>query len=331
MQSDKNTKRIIELYFGKSFSNYSRILFGRWLRSNHDALYKTELLEEEWNQSPSVVTDATRRDWELLHKLLSREQTRKKYFIFNTKWMRYAALIVMLLVPSSIIYWLVDQSASARYAELTEVFVPFGERRMVTLPDGSEVWLNAGSLLIYPKDYENSASRIVYLTGEASFSVYKNPEKPFIVKTTYFDVQALGTVFTVESYPEDSCTLATLEEGRVQVTVKGEGQRSSILKPDQQLVYWHQTNEVKILSVDASLYKMERSGYLIFENSPFSRIIASLERKFNVTMHYNSQKYAVEYYNVKFAPDESLDQVLEVLHQLIGINYKRKGDVVFIN
>lgn len=58
---------------------------------------------------------------------------------------------------------------------------------------------------------------IVYLTGEASFSVYKNPEKPFIVKTTYFDVQALGTVFTVESYPEDSCTLATLEEGRVQV------------------------------------------------------------------------------------------------------------------
>lgn len=142
----------------KVFRTTAEYYFGRWLRSNHDALYKTELLEEEWNQSPSVVTDATRRDWELLRQLLSREQTRKKYFIFYTKWMRYAAVIVVLLVLSATAYWLVNQSASARYAELTEVFVPFGERRMVTLPDGSEVWLNAGSLLIYPKDYENSTS-----------------------------------------------------------------------------------------------------------------------------------------------------------------------------
>ena len=125
--------------------------------------------------------------------------------------------------------------------------------------------------------------------------------------------------------------MATLEEGSVQVSVKGESHKPSILKPDQQLVYSHHANTVNILDVDASLYKMERSGYLIFENATFSRVVASLERKFNVTIHYNSQKYAAECYNVKFAPNESLEDVLDVLHQLIGIHYKIKGNVVFIN
>ena len=57
----------------------------------------------------------------------------------------------------------------------------------------------------------------------------------------------------------------------------------------------------------------------------------ALERKFNVTIHYNSQKYADEYYNVKFAPHETLEDVLAVLQQLIGIRFKIKGNVVFIN
>ena len=84
-------------------------------------------------------------------------------------------------------------------------------------------------------------------------------------------------------------------------------------------------------SIDASLYNMERNGYLIFENISFSRLMASLERKFNVTIHYNSQKFAGEYYNVKFSPDEKLEDVLNILQQLIGIHYKIKGKVVFIN
>ena len=62
-----------------------------------------------------------------------------------------------------------------------------------------------------------------------------------------------------------------------------------------------------------------------------NRLMASLERKFNVTIHYNSQKFAEEYYNVKFSPDEKLEDVLNILQQLVGIHYKIKGNVVFIN
>lgn len=161
--------------------------------------------------------------------------------------------------------------------------------------------------------------------------VRKNREKPFIVKTTYLDIQALGTVFTVASYPGDSCTSTILEEGSVKVDVKTGDHQPAILKPNERLVYSHAAHTVTVQSVDALLYKMERSGYLIYENVSFSHLMASLERKFNVTIHYNSQKYADEYYNVKFAPHETLEDVLTVLQQLIGIHFKIKGNVVFIN
>ena len=151
------------------------------------------------------------------------------------------------------------------------------------------------------------------------------------MKKTYLDVQALGTVFTVASYPADSCTSTILEEGSVKVDVKAGEHLPAILKPNERLVYSHAAHTVTVRPVDALLYKMERSGYLIYENVSFSHLMASLERKFNVTIHYNSQKYADEYYNVKFAPHETLEDVLAVLQQLIGIRFKIKGNVVFIN
>ena len=125
--------------------------------------------------------------------------------------------------------------------------------------------------------------------------------------------------------------MATLEEGSVLVSVNEEGIEPTVLKPDQQLVYSHTSYTVKVHAVDASLYNMERDGYVIFENVPFNRLMASLERKFNVKVHYNSQKYAGEYYNVKFSPDETIEDVLNVLRQLVGIRYTIKGNVVIIN
>ena len=256
---------------------------------------------------------------------------RERSVPFYRQWLKYAAVIVLMMMTAGTTYWATDRFKPVRYVEMAQVFVPYGESEQVVLPDGSKVWVDAGTLLVYPKDFTDTDTRTVYLTGQASFSVRKNPEQPFVVKTTYLDVQALGTVFTVEAYPGDSCSMATLEEGSVLVSVRNEDIQPTVLKPDQQLVYSHSEHTVMVHSIDASLYNMERNGYLIFENTSFSRLMASLERKFNVTIHYNSQKFAGEYYNVKFSPDEKLEDVLNILQQLIGIHYKIKGKVVFIN
>ena len=332
MEENNKTKQLMQLYFGKHFSRYGRILFGRWLKADDGKIQKKEMLQELWEESRSEVTASTYNDWAALQKhLIVTPITRKRLLPLSRQLLKYAAIIVLMLMTAGTTYWASNHFKPVRHVEMAQIFVPYGERKEVRLPDGSKVWVDAGSLLVYPKDFTDMDTRTVYLTGEASFSVHKNQEQPFIVKTTYLNVQALGTVFTVEAYPNDSCSTATLEEGSVLVSVKEEGIQSTILKPDQQLIYSHTAHTVMVQSVDASLYQMERSGYLIFENTSFNRLVASLERKFNVTIHYNSQKYASEYYNVKFSPDETLDDVLNILQQLVGIRYKIKGNVVFIN
>lgn len=332
MEENNNTKQLMRLYFGKHFSQYGCILFGRWLKADDEKSQKEEMLQKLWEESGSEVTASTYNDWEVLQKQLFASPVIRKHSIpLYRQLLKYTAIIVLMLMTAGATYWATDRFKPIRHVEMAQIFVPYGERKEVKLPDGSKVWVDAGSLLVYPKDFTDTDTRTVYLTGEASFSVHKNQEQPFIVKTTYLDVQALGTVFTVEAYPNDSCSTATLEEGSVLVSVKEEGIQPTILKPDQQLIYSHTAHTVMVQSVDASLYQMERSGYLIFENTSFNCLITSLERKFNVTIHYNSQKYASEYYNVKFSPDETLDDVLTILKQLVGIRYKIKGNVVFIN
>ncbi len=331
MEENNKIKQLMQLYFGKHFSRYGRILFGRWLKADDAKTEKEEMLQDLWKKSQLEVTDSTHSDWKALQRHLSVLPVRERSVPFYRQWLKYAAVIVLMIMTAGTTYWATDRFKPVRHVEMAQVFVPYGESEQVVLPDGSKVWVDAGTLLVYPKDFTDTDTRTVYLTGQASFSVRKNPEQPFVVKTTYLDVQALGTVFTVEAYPGDSCSMATLEEGSVLVSVRNEDIQPTVLKPDQQLVYSHSEHTVMVHSIDASLYNMERNGYLIFENTSFSRLMASLERKFNVTIHYNSQKFAGEYYNVKFSPDEKLEDVLNILQQLIGIHYKIKGKVVFIN
>lgn len=328
---ENNSQNIIHSYFGKHLSKRARYLFGRWLRRKEDAPLKENLLLELWQQSPAEVTDETHNDWEKLQNHIYLLPDTNKIIPFYRNLLKYAAVIGLMFMISSTTYYLTNRAATKKHIEMAEFFVPFGESKMITLPDSSNVWVDAGSMLVYPLDFTHMDTRSVYLTGKASFTVKKNPEKPFIVKTTYMNVEALGTVFTVKSYPSEIYTEATLEKGSVRVDIKGQPLLSSILKPNQQLVYSHKDNNIHIHTVDATLYGMEREGYLIFENASFSQLITAIERKFNVVIQCNSQKYMKESYNVKFAPDETLEDLLNVLQQLNGLHYKIKKNVVFIN
>lgn len=327
---ENTTQHILNTYFGKHFSKAGRSLFGRWLRADGDAGRKEELLLELWKQSPAAITEETNTDWNNLQKHLYTIPTVNGPAPFG-QWLKYAAVVGLMLLTASATYWLTTRSVSPKHMEMAEFFVPYGESRMLTLPDSSKVWVDAGSMLVYPKDFSEVNTRSVYLTGKASFTVKKDPEKPFIVKTTYLDVEALGTVFTVKSYPSDIYTEATLEKGSVRVDIKENNILPSVLKPNEQLVYSHQKGTIEILTVDAALYGMERDGYLIFDNVSFVQLVEALERKFNVVVQYNAQKYEDQFYNVKFAPDETLEDALGVLQELTGLNYKIKKNVVIIN
>ena len=296
-----------------------RAVFGKWLRAQQNQAEKEDALHQYWDESAGEISSDTWNEWNRLQERMGLSFYRGKRI--RMRWMRYAAAIAIFVMTAGGTYWTTRQLTLRQSTEMCETFVPYGETCELVLPDSSRVWVNAGSTLVYPSDFSQMDSRTVYLTGEASFHVSKNKKKPFIVKTAGLDVQALGTVFTVKSYAGEDFTEATLEEGSVKVSLKEGAEESYVLQPSEQLVFSHTDKSVRMNRVDLSLFRMARKGYLIFEDVTFEQMILTLEKKYGVTFQYNATRYGTDLYNVKFGPDEKIEDVMEILHQLIGIQY----------
>ena len=185
--------------------------------------------------------------------------------------------------------------------------------------------------MLYSARFEGN-KRSIYLNGEASFKVAKDPDKPFIVKTGHMEVEALGTLFNVEAYSDSKLTIATLEEGKVRVTTDQASDKPIILCPNEQIIYNSQFGIVSREEVDAARVLQWKHGYLTFQGSSFDHIVKTIERRFDVTINYETNKFAERSFTMKFRPDEGLIQVLDILKEMVnGLHYRVKDNVIYIN
>ena len=119
-----------------------------------------------------------------------------------------------------------------------------GVRSQLTLPDGTEVHLNIGSMLVYPSQYDKNERR-VQLSGEAYFKVAHHAEQPFVVSVAddKVNVRVLGTQFNLQAYEKDGLVQTTLIEGSVQMGIQGK-KETIILTPSDRVTYNTLTNRL---------------------------------------------------------------------------------------
>lgn len=315
-------------FFENNVSKKTFYVFSRWFRLDDDVINKNEAMVDLWETSPSNVTEDTLEDLSLIKKRLSSTNTNintPQHSSINRILSYVASIILVIAISVSLTYYLF----LPKQLEYTQLSVSYGESKKITLSDGTIVAVNAGSTLIYPKEF-TSKTRTVFLSGEANFSIAKNKRKPFIVKTKHIDVKALGTKFTIQCYPNDKSTKATLIEGSVQVNTDFDKLHSHILKPNDQLTFSHLDNKVTVLDVDARKLATWEDGYLIFQGASFDDIAQTIERKYNVVLNYDEGKLNQQSYYVKFNPDESLKDVMEILTILINkSSYKINNSTVY--
>lgn len=320
-------KNIIQTFFDKKVSKNTLALFAKWFRLDTYTVEKEEAMEVIWENSPSVVDKQILDDLAKI-KLQINQKTLPKDRVWLRRALPYAAAISIIVLST---FFLTYKFAVPAPLEYTQLSVSYGEGKKITLPDGTLVVVNAGSTLIYPKDF-TSDTRTVFLSGEANFDIAKNPEKPFIVKTKYIDVQALGTQFHVQAYPNSRQTKVSLIEGKVKVETEENKERSYILKPNTQLIYSHNDDKISIIDVDAERFASWQDGYLIFQDASFEDIVQAIERKYKVAINYNGRGMNDHYYHVKFNPDDSLNEVLETLTILVHKSkYEIRGNTVYFH
>ena len=144
--------------------------------------------------------------------------------------------------------------------------VPEGGEYRVVLSDGTKVWINSGSELTFPMNFEKG-ERVVELKGEAYFDVTKSKEWPFIVRTCRSSVKVLGTSFNVCSYEEDALEQVTLEQGGVEVKHHDE---TYLLHPGEQFELDTTNEEVEVKPVNVKLYTSWIDGMFRFHNMLYS-------------------------------------------------------------
>ena len=198
-----------------------------------------------------------------------------------------------------------------------QLIVPYGNRCKVTLSDNSVVWLNAGSQLIYPTKFSNHR-REVALEGEAFFEVSKNKDLPFVVKTSKIEIKVFGTKFNVIDFPDENTIQTVLSEGSVTVCRNDLGiiKKEVKLEPDQMALFDKTTQEIKISNVDANYYTLWTHGLLKFDDLEMCRVIKSLERYYNIQIHYSDRMVGLQRISGKLDFNKELEEVFEYLSKV---------------
>lgn len=203
---------------------------------------------------------------------------------------------------------------------MNQLIIPYGSHSRIRLSDGTIVWLNAGSRLVYPSRFVEK-TREVYLIGEAFFKVHKNPEQPFIVRTGGQDIKVLGTQFDVSAYPEDNIIQTVLAEGSVSLHTEGSGYFTKDLKlePDQMASFNRNSRETKIQHVIASNYTTWTKGLLSFQQTDLNRITKKLERYYNIHINYHNPLQSTIQISGKLDLSQGRDDAFKYLEQAAGV------------
>lgn len=245
------------------------------------------------------------------------------------RYYRTAAAWILPLLMVAVALYLTTANRVDSEPELVRHYTAPGSIEQVTLPDSTQVWLNAGSMLMYPRHY-NGRERYAYLYGEAFFDVTKDAGHPFIVKTGNLSVKVLGTTFNINSYLGAIDNVITLETGLIDIILPDS--TTYRIEPDQQLCFNSLTGNITTHKVNASNYSGWRNGELDLCNLSFDEAMARIGRAHGLKIRILDSRLNNERVYVRFTRDEPIENVMSILNHLIpGMNYYINDSTVTIN
>lgn len=259
------------------------------------------------------------------------------------RWWMAAAAVLVLGVAGGLLYHgerhpNIADATPIRTGHDKEITTRYGTRNFLELPDGSKLWLNAGSKVKYAED-----RRELTLEGEAFFDVKHDPDHPFIIHTGKLDVRVLGTSFNVKAYPDDSTIETTLIKGKVEIDFPGNTQPGIVLRPNEKVVIPKKEEPVaqntdeyidrKMVAPDPVYRTLIETSWvedkLAFRNESFSDVSKRLERWYNIHFSFEDQQYLQGRLTGCFK-DQPIKNVMDALQISFGFHYRIDGDTIRI-
>ena len=212
---------------------------------------------------------------------------------------------------------------------MNKIIVPTGGEYNLILSDGTRVYLNAESVITFPKHFTGER-REVTLEGEAYFHVTASKEHPFIVKTKDMDVMVTGTEFNVKAYPDEMNVQTTLLQGVVTVFSGFEKKEKVEIKPNQQVEWCRDSVKMRVREVDPDLFMAWKNGRFIFRQDRLEDIMRTLARWYGVEVVYLDESVKSMLFAGKLDRSEEITPILDVLRTTDKLSVDVKGKKIVI-
>jgi Fe2+-dicitrate sensor, membrane component len=246
----------------------------------------------------------------------------KRRILYNI--LKVASVILLLITCS---YFYSNYRINELVNTVQNIYVPPGSRTEMILAEGSTVWLNSNSRLKYPGFFRDD--RVVELNGEGYFDIAKDTEKPFIINTSKYSLQVLGTSFNIEAYDNNPVFQTALFTGKVKLFKPDTNSDTLYLDAGETATLVG--DELVVSLTNYNLYKW-KDGILVIEDKSFEEIMALFEKYFDLKINIQTENVKKLGYQGKFRVVDGVDHALRVLQKDYRFSYKREenSNIIYI-
>ena len=233
-------------------------------------------------------------------------------------WLRISAAAAVLALVSTLVLHLLP---AERPEQLFTVEAPQGTHSRISLPDGTQVWLNAGSALSYGSSF-NETSREVSLSGEAYFEVARHAALPFRVEARGCTFTVLGTKFDISAYAEDPAVTAALLEGALRFESED---KQEAMTPGDLVTYDCATATVRREQVDVRQYRAWIDGVIRYDAITLPSLLRRLAREYDVEIDLRTRRFDDTTFRISLSSAQNIKSVMRALCDILPISVSCEG------
>ena len=330
-------------------NNHIDILIGKTISGNATSDEIKEL--EKWKSTAEENRrqfEKSKKAWEKGDKYIPETTLQKDKSKLESEYNRYLSDRIRKMSRQSFIYkiaailafpvalaigWYLfgEFQKPVQLAEqLYEISSPKGHVSRVKLPDGTEVWINTNSTIIYDASSFNTNKREIQLKGEAYFEVTSSVEKPFTVVTPHANIKVTGTSFNVNAYPASMLFETVLAEGKIELQLKSGTTESIHVEPNQRVIFNSINKKFDIEQVEAEIFTAWRNGEIIFRDATLNDLIKELERIYDIEFHMQPANLGELRFRGMFSYNNNLIEALEKIKKSSHVDYYIQNKEVWL-
>lgn len=322
---------LMKRYLAGETSEKENEIVLKWMMLNLNSRDADEEFESLYESAPAVSSPAIKARVKSRLDGFVRQDRRHRNRRIGL-WSVSAAAAVLFVFSIGLSFLYLRQSRNLKiYANWSEVSTSYGEKKSVTLPDGSVIWLHNDTKVIYPDKFVGG-SRQIFVKGEVFSDIVPDEDHPFIITDDDVNVVVRGTTFNYKSIPGMNNAEVTLLEGKVEIKyVTEKGTFSIDVNPGERLAIDLISGKVtrQFYNVDEYVSWKDRRA-LYFNDLSLEQIVLELKAEFNADIVIEDPSIASTRFYAYFVHGESVMQILNTLCSPSGIDVISRGKTIVL-